>query len=81
APILRYVHDVKDLALMPDSFKTALSFLLAERIAGPLTQNEQLQRKMMAGYAMSLNQAIFIDLQQHRIEPRPEHTGSMFEAR
>ncbi|MBP4313871.1 hypothetical protein ITF11_19765, partial [Acinetobacter baumannii] len=53
----------------------------AERIAGPLTQNEQLQRKMMAGYAMSLNQAIFIDLQQHRIEPRPEHTGSMFEAR
>lgn len=81
SPVLRYVHDVKDLALMSDSFKTALSYLLAARIAGPLTQNEQIQRKMESGFAISLNKAVFIDLQKHRIEPRPEHIGSMFEAR
>ncbi|MFX2143539.1 hypothetical protein [Acinetobacter baumannii] len=81
APILRYVHDVKDLALMPDSFKTALSYLLAARIAGPLTQNEQKQISMMQLYEIEKNKAIFIDLQQHRIGARPEHTGSMFEAR
>ncbi len=81
APVLRYVHDVKDLALLPETFQVALSYLLAARIAGPLTQSEEKQRQMLSGYAMSLSQAVFIDLQQHRIEPRPEHTGSMFEAR
>lgn len=34
---------------------------------------------MMQLYEIEKNKAIFIDLQQHRIEPRPEHTGSMFE--
>ncbi|MGU3313569.1 hypothetical protein [Acinetobacter sp. M5A5_2a] len=81
APVLRYVHDVKDLALMPDSFKLALSYLLAGRIAGPLTQNEQKQLAMMQLHEIKKNEAIFIDLQQHRIEKRPEHVGSMFEAR
>lgn len=81
SPILRYVHDVKDLALMPDSFKIALSYLLAARIAGPLTQNEQKQIAMMQMYELEKNRAIFIDLQQHRIETRPEHKGSMTEAR
>lgn len=81
APILRYVHDVKDLALMPDSFKTALSYLLAGRIAGPLTQSEQKQIQMMALFGQKLGEAIYIDLQQHRIEKRPEHVGSMFEVR
>ncbi len=81
APVLRYVHDVKDLALMPDSFKLALSYLLAGRIAGPLTQNEQKQLAMMQLHEVEKGKAIFIDLQQHRIEKRPEHVGSMFEAR
>ncbi|QVR66723.1 hypothetical protein [Acinetobacter sp. BHS4] len=81
APVLRYVHDVKDLALMPDSFKLALSYLLAGRIAGPLTQSEQMQMKMMALFGQKLGEAIFIDLQQHRLEKRPEHVGSMTEVR
>ncbi|MGQ0440210.1 hypothetical protein ACT4UT_25850 [Bacillus sp. B-TM1] len=46
-----------------------------------MTQNEQKQISMMQLYEIEKNKAIFIDLQQHRIEARPEHTGSMFEAR
>jgi len=81
APVLRYVRDVKDLAMLPAKFKIALSYLLAARIAGPLTQNEQKQMSMMQLYQLAHGEAITNDLQQHRIENRPEFTGSMIEAR
>ena len=81
APVLRYVRDVKDLAMLPAKFKIALSYLLASRIAGPLTQNEQKQMSMMQLFQLALNEAITIDLQQHSLENRPDFTGSMIEAR
>lgn len=81
APVLRYVRDVKDLAVLPMKFKVALSYLLAARIAGPLTQSEQKQAAMMQLYQLAVSEAITIDLQQHRIEDRPDFTGTMIEAR
>lgn len=81
SPVLRYVRDVKDLALMPQKFKIALSYLLAARIAGPLTNDMQKQAAMMQMYLSEKQEAIRIDLQQHRIENRPDFTGSMIEAR
>ncbi len=80
-PVLRYVRDVKDLALMPQKFKITLSYLLAARIAGPLTNDMQKQSVMMQMYLSEKQEAIRIDLQQHRIENRPDFTGSMLEAR
>lgn len=81
APILRYVRDIKDLARLPPSFKIALSYLLAARIAGPLSQSEEKQTAMLKLFESEKEKAIRNDLQQHRIEKRPDFQGSIFEAR
>lgn len=80
-PILRYVRDIKDLAKAPQKFKIALSYLLAARIAGPLTNDMQKQAAMMQMFEMEKTEAIRSDLQQHRLEARPDFIGSMIEAR
>lgn len=81
APVLRYVRDVKDLARLPMKFKVALSYLLAARIAGALIQDTNKQVAMLQMYEVEKNGAINIDLQQHRIEPRPDFVGSMIQIR
>lgn len=81
APVLRYVRDVSDLAALPMKFKVALSYLLAARIAGPLTQSEKKQAAMMQLFQIAVSEAITKDLQQHRIEGRADFTGSLIEAR
>ncbi|QHI17194.1 hypothetical protein [Acinetobacter haemolyticus] len=81
APVLRYVRDVKDLARLPATFKVALSYLLASRIAGPLTQSTEKQAVMLQMYEAEKAKAIRSDLQQHRLEKRPDFVGSMIEAR
>lgn len=81
APILRYVRDIKDLARLPPSFKITLSYLLAARIAGPLSQSEEKQSAMLKLFESEKEKSIRNDLQQHRIEKRPDFQGSLFEAR
>ncbi|ENW78225.1 hypothetical protein F909_03911 [Acinetobacter sp. ANC 3929] len=81
APILRYVRDIKDLAKLPPKFKIALSYLLAWRIAGPLAQSKEKQDKTEQQFAMAKTEAINKDLQQHRIENRPDFEGSLIQAR
>ena len=81
APVLRYVRDVKDLSRLPPTFKVALSYLLAARIAGPLSQDQQQQAAMLQLFSAEKAKAIRNDLQQHRIEKRPDFQGSMYEAR
>lgn len=81
APVLRYVRDVKDLALLPQKFKVALSYLLAGRIAGALINNQEKQTMMLQMYEIEKAKAIRTDLQQHRIERRPDFDGSLYLAR
>lgn len=80
-PILRYVQDVKDLALLPQKFKIALSYLLAGRIAGPLINDMEKQTMMLQMYEIEKAKAIRTDMQQHRIERRPDFDGSLYLAR
>lgn len=80
-PILRYIRDIKDLAQLPMAFKLTLSYLLAMRIAGPLTQDMNKQATMMQMYEVEKNKAIMTDLQQHRLENHPDFVGSMIQAR
>ncbi|MCH7392424.1 hypothetical protein [Acinetobacter dispersus] len=81
APILRYVCDVKDLAILPAKFKMALSYLLAARISGALINNEDKQRAMIQLYEKEKAEAVTKDLQQHRIVNRPDYEGSIQQAR
>lgn len=80
-PVLKYIRDVKDIGLLPQKFKVALSYLLAGRIAGPLINNPEKQALMLQMYEIEKSRAISVDLQQHRLDARPDFTGSMFEAR
>ncbi|ENX58309.1 MULTISPECIES: hypothetical protein [Acinetobacter] len=81
SPVLRYVRDIKDLSLLPQKFKVALSYLLAGRIAGALINDQEKQTMMLQIYEIEKAKAIRTDLQQHRIERRPDFDGSLYLAR
>ena len=81
APVLIYVRDMKELALMPAKFKTALSYRLAALIAGALTQDANKTNQMMQMFALSRQEAVSEDLQQHQIKQIPDFVGSFIGAR